>query len=69
MANRPGDPNINIGDTVYCLVRPEGKPGVDGVFDIAIYEKVPQDPDYQFTPAASWVHGGSVALEHVARTL
>jgi hypothetical protein len=65
--NAPGDQSVSDGTNTYTLVRPEGPPGKDGVFDIALYERTPPDPDFQYTPAAKWIHGGSVAFGRVKR--
>ena len=44
---------LNDGTFDYNLVRQEKDlPG--GLQDVALYERVPQDPDRQFTPDLQW---------------
>ncbi len=44
---------LHDGTYDYLLVRPEAV-REDGFTDIALYERVPQDPDYQFTPSLEY---------------
>lgn len=47
---------LNDGKHDYTLIREEKDLG-NGLADVALYERVPVDPDYQYTPDLAFCKG------------
>lgn len=48
--------NLNDGTSDYELVRPEKELG-GGLSEVALYERVPKDVDFQYTPDLAFCQG------------
>jgi hypothetical protein len=57
---KPPQMKINDGTYDYILVSPEKQVSEDPpLTEVALYERIPQDPDYQYSPSLAYLEGVS----------